>query len=349
MSAAYKAVGWNAFKKRFDRVLGGSVLLFLILFFAVGLAVNPRFNVMILAMRAFSTAAIVLLHFILLIGPMARLNKGWLPFLYNRRHLGVTMFWLAFLHGVLATLFYHGMGSLNPIVSIFTTDAGLTMGSFPFQAFGFGALVILFAMAATSHDFWLANLSAPVWKTLHMLVYVAYLLLVIHVSFGVLQAETHWGYAAFIGLGVVAVSGLHLAVGFKQRGIDKEFKGMTEEGFVKVCQLSDLIEDKPFGSTIGGERVAIIRYEGDKVSAVSGVCQHQNGPLTEGKFVKGCLTCPWHGYQYKLDDGTSPPPFTEKIPVFEVRLKGQDVWVSEKPVGTGVSVEPAKVEACCNE
>ena len=44
-------------------------------------------------------------------------------------------------------------------------------------------------MAATSHDFWLHNLTAPVWKTLHMGVYVAYALIVLHVIFGVLQGE----------------------------------------------------------------------------------------------------------------------------------------------------------------
>ena len=44
-------------------------------------------------------------------------------------------------------------------------------------------------MAATSHDFWLHNLTAPVWKALHMCVYVAYTLIVLHVMFGVLQGE----------------------------------------------------------------------------------------------------------------------------------------------------------------
>ncbi len=349
MSVAYKAVGWNAFKKKFDRILAGVVLAFLVVFFAVGLAFNPSFDTTILAMRATSTAALALLHFILIVGPMARLDKRWVPLLYNRRHLGVTMFWLAFVHGVLATLYYHALGSLNPIVSIFTTDAGLTMGSFPFQAFGFFALFILFMMAATSHDFWLANLTAPVWKTLHMLVYLAYLLLIVHVAFGVLQAETHWGYAAVMALGLVTVGGLHLGAGFKQRDLDQEFKGESGDGFVKVCLLSDLVENKPSGFTVGGERVAVVLHEGNKVSAVSGVCQHQNGPLTEGKFLDGCLTCPWHGYQYKMEDGTSPPPFTEKIPVFEVKLKGEEVWVSEEPRGTGVKVEPAKGKQCCDE
>jgi nitrite reductase/ring-hydroxylating ferredoxin subunit len=29
----------------------------------------------------------------------------------------------------------------------------------------------------------------------------------------------------------------------------------------------------------------------------------QNGPLGEGRIVDGCITCPWHGYQYRPDTG----------------------------------------------
>ena len=66
-----------------------------------------------------------------------------------------------------------------PFLSIFKGSPSTVPSSgVPFQPFGFFALIILFLMAATSHDFWLANLSAPVWKSLHMLVYVAYALLV---------------------------------------------------------------------------------------------------------------------------------------------------------------------------
>ena len=68
--------------------------------------------------------------------------------------------------------------------------------------------MILFLMAATSHDFWLANLSAPVWKALHMLVYVAYALLMLHVTFGVLQGEGSPVYVGAMALGLVTVIGL---------------------------------------------------------------------------------------------------------------------------------------------
>ena len=342
MSVTYQAVGWNSFKKRHDIVLVAAILAFIAIFVGVGLAIQPTFTVEILLMRAFAVAAITLLHIILAIGPLARLNDRWLPLLYNRRHLGVAMFLLASIHSALAILTYHVGSALNPIVSIFTSYAGARMSAFPFQAFGFGALMILFVMAATSHDFWLANLTAPVWKTLHMLVYVAYIMLVIHVAFGVLQSETSPVYASLMGLGILGIMSLHLRTGWGQAGLETETPICEDDdAFVDVCALADLEENLPFGASVGGERVAVIRYEGNKVSCVSGVCQHQNGPLAEGQFKHGCLTCPWHGYQYKPRDGTSPEPFTEKIPTFDLKIVDGRVLVKSKPNPAGTPVEPA--------
>ena len=101
------------------------------------------------------------------------------------------------------------------------------------------------------------------------------------------------------------------------------------------------MEDEPLGVTVGGERVAVLRYEGNRVSAVSGVCQHQNGPLGEGRILDGCVTCPWHGFQYDPATGASPPPFDEKVPTFPVRIEGDSIWVREAPELPGTRVEPA--------
>ncbi|PYJ02404.1 MAG: hypothetical protein DME25_16050, partial [Verrucomicrobia bacterium] len=91
---------------------------------------------------------------------------------------------------------------------------------------------------------------------------------------------------------------------------------------------------------LSGERVAIFKYDG-KISAVSNVCQHQNGPLGEGKIVFGCITCPWHGYQYQPDTGASPPPFVEKVPTFNVRVQNGRVLLHTKPNPPGTRAEPA--------
>ena len=341
MSVSYQAVGWNGFKKRYDQVLALGVVLYLSLFVGGGLVFFPTMTPEILLIRSFGSGAILLLHLILVIGPLARLDRRWLTLLYNRRHLGVCMFLLSLIHSILVVATYHAGGDINPIVSIFVQDMGATMGAFPFQVFGFLALLILFVMAATSHDFWLTNLTAPIWKTLHMSVYLAYAFLLVHVLFGVLQAETNPLYGVLLGLGTVAVVSVHLVADYRQRNLDREVTSSPgEDGFVPVCRVDELIEDVPLGVTVGGERVAILRYEANKISAVSGVCQHQNGPLAEGRYVSGCLTCPWHGYQYRPHDGASPAPFTEKVPTFELRLEDEQVWINPIPKPAGTNIKP---------
>ena len=116
------------------------------------------------------------------------------------------------------------------------------------------------------------------------------------------------------------------------------------DGFVDACAVADIPENRARIICLSGERVAIFKYD-DKVSAVSNVCQHQNGPLGEGKILDGCITCPWHGYQYVPETGASQPPFVEKVPTFNVRVKNGRVLVHPKPNPPGARAEPAIVAA----
>ena len=191
MSNFYQAVNWNRQKRIYDTALATGVVLYLALFTATTFALDPNATAETTLIRALGTCALLLLHLILCIGPLCRLNPRFLPLLYNRRHLGVTMFILALAHATFATIQFHALGDVNPLVSILIGSADARrVSQFPFELAGVAALGILFLMAATSHDFWLANLTAPVWKALHMLVYVAYGLLIAHVSLGALQSET---------------------------------------------------------------------------------------------------------------------------------------------------------------
>lgn len=345
MSIEYQAVQWNRQKLIYDAVLIGGVAAYLVTFGLVTEILFPYVTEEIMLMRAFGTAAFVLLHLIICIGPLCRLDARFLPLLYNRRHAGVTLFLLALVHAALVILTYHAGGDTNPFVSIFVTSKlGGSVAAAPFQPFGFFALVILFLMAATSHDFWLANLTAPVWKSLHMLVYFAYGLLVLHVALGVLQSEQNPVYVAAVLLGFATVLGLHLMAGRREMTKDRELTYPTNESFVDACAVADIPENRARIVCLSGERVAIFKY-GGKISAVSNVCQHQNGPLGEGKVVDGCVTCPWHGYQYLPETGASPPPFVEKIPTFNVRVKNGRVFVNPQPNPAGTKALPAAVES----
>ncbi len=345
MSVQYGAIGWNRQKKIYDVTLVSLVALYLVLFVGIGAWRHPTATAETLLIRGLGTAAFLLLHIVLCIGPLARLDRRFLPLLYNRRHLGVTTFLLGFAHGVFALFQFHALGNVNPLISLFISNPRYgSVANFPFQALGFFALIILFLMAATSHDFWLRNLSAPTWKRLHMLVYLAYMLLVAHVVLGALQSETSPLLACSLVVGAITVMSLHLAAAFRGKRIDDAKRQVSQEGFVEVCKVDRIPEKCATIVSLSGERVAVFRYDG-KVSAISNVCQHQNGPLGEGRIIDGCVTCPWHGYQYKPESGAAPPPFKEKIPTFRVKVVEGAVFVHPRPNPPGTYVEPAQIES----
>jgi sulfoxide reductase heme-binding subunit YedZ len=255
--------------------------------------------------------------------------------------LGVSMFLIASVHGLFGLIQFHSHGNVDPLISLFTSEPDYRhFPQFPFQTLGFFALLILFLMAATSHDFWLKNLTPRVWKMLHMGVYVAYGLIVMHVLLGVLQQETSVVYAMLLGLGMLKLVGLHLAASIVSQRRDIRPSGQETNGFVPVCDVSEIAENRAKTLMIHGQNIALFRYDG-KLSAVNNQCRHQNGPLGEGKIIDGCITCPWHGYQYLPHNGQSPPPFTEKVETYAVKCIGTTVWVNPTPNLPGTLQAPA--------
>ena len=140
-------------------------------------------------------------------------------------------------------------------------------------------------------------------------------------------------------MGLTLVTALHLAGAAVERRNDRS-RAAVADGYVPVCDLDRIPEKRARIVSCGGERVAVFKY-GGRISAVSNVCQHQNGPLGEGKIIDGCITCPWHGYQYLPESGASPPPFTEKVPTFRTLIVGNQVFVHPSPLPAGTRVEPS--------
>ena len=347
MTAEYRWVQWNRHKLVYDAVIAAGVVAYVAAFIGAGMAMFPPpgdISVPVLLIRATSTLALFLLHIILLIGPLARMSPLFAPLLYNRRHLGVTFFLVAFVHSALAIIFYGGFGNRNPVSAVVNGYASFaSISGFPFEVLGLLALSMFFIMAATSHDFWLKNLSPRLWKSIHMLVYPAYGLVLMHVVFGVLRSEPSPLYVGLIAVGATAVVLAHLVAGAREWRRDAGGVSADEE-WVDVAAVDELPDGRAKLVCLkGNERVAIFR-NGDALSAVSNVCAHQGGPLGEGRVVNGCITCPWHGYQYRPEDGTSPPPDTEKIPTYEVRVSGERVELNPKAKPPGTPVMPATVE-----
>jgi len=343
VSTGFQAVQWNSAKYRYDGILLASVAAYLVGFLWItSLLAPPKSNVewIDLRIRAFGTCAFLMLTFILCIGPLARLNPRFLPVLYNRRHFGVLFFFIAAAHGLSMVQWFAAQDALPSLVAELTAwDNYFRFIGFPFKTLGIAALAIFFLMAATSHDYWLSFLRPPVWKTLHMLVYVAYGLVVVHVALGIMQRDHSPLIPLMLGASLSIVSGLHIVAGWR------ELRGDTgiapSAGWIDVG-TPDSIADKraTIVSATGGERIAIYR-DGTTIGALSNLCAHQNGPIGEGCIIDGLVTCPWHGYQYRLADGCAPPPFTERLVTYKVRMRDGRIEVDPRPLPPGT---PATID-----
>ena len=100
----------------------------------------------------------------------------------------------------------------------------------------------------------------------------------------------------------------------------------TEE---RLCALDDL---KPGGAArfdVGGHRIAVVRID-DDVYAIGDRCSHADVSLSEGDVHEDdrTLECWKHGSTFSLLSGEALTlPATRPVPVYEVRVAGDDVLV----------------------
>ncbi|WP_235935332.1 Rieske (2Fe-2S) protein [Candidatus Laterigemmans baculatus] len=90
--------------------------------------------------------------------------------------------------------------------------------------------------------------------------------------------------------------------------------------WVPVAASDELREDVGIERAVEGQLLALFRH-GGQVYAIEALCAHHGGPLAEGQVVGGCVTCPWHGWQYQLADGVhtgSGTPLIGSYPAREV-------------------------------
>jgi nitrite reductase/ring-hydroxylating ferredoxin subunit len=116
----------------------------------------------------------------------------------------------------------------------------------------------------------------------------------------------------------------------RERGLRRRASlnmSIIPEGFVAVARVSDLAPGEMKFVAVDRERVVLANVEG-AFYALRDACGHRNAPLSRGK-LEGCvIECPLHFAQFdirtgKLIDG----PISADIPVYEVRVEGDAVYV----------------------
>jgi 3-phenylpropionate/trans-cinnamate dioxygenase ferredoxin component len=101
--------------------------------------------------------------------------------------------------------------------------------------------------------------------------------------------------------------------------------------FERLCALSEVPEDGSLRIELADIDVAVVRFEGE-LFALEDRCSHADIPLTDGEVeeVDGVPTieCALHGSCFDLRTGEPTNlPATEPVPVYPVRVEGDDVYV----------------------
>ena len=100
------------------------------------------------------------------------------------------------------------------------------------------------------------------------------------------------------------------------------------ELFVRACAVSDLKDGGAISVVLGGDEIAIIKTEGE-VFAIRDVCSHAEVPLSEGEVYDHTIECYLHGSCFDLRTGQPTGlPATEPVPVYPVKIEGDDVLVA---------------------
>jgi 3-phenylpropionate/trans-cinnamate dioxygenase ferredoxin component len=98
--------------------------------------------------------------------------------------------------------------------------------------------------------------------------------------------------------------------------------------FEKVCKLADIPDDGVIGLEVGETPIALVR-RGEEVFALHDVCSHAEVKLSEGEVYDGTLECWLHGSCFDLRSGKpTGPPAIKPVPVYRVKIDGDDVLVS---------------------
>lgn len=101
---------------------------------------------------------------------------------------------------------------------------------------------------------------------------------------------------------------------------------MTDE-WTQICPMDAVQEGEPFGTQVGGMRIAIYKDAGE-LFALDDVCTHAYALMSQGFQEDGRIECPLHGGQFEIRTGKAVcGPLDSDLRTYPVRATAGQVYV----------------------
>jgi nitrite reductase/ring-hydroxylating ferredoxin subunit/uncharacterized membrane protein len=136
---------------------------------------------------------------------------------------------------------------------------------------------------------------------------------------GARKAGVGLGLAGAAAISAGGYLGGHLSY-VQAVGVEKKRFAGGPSTWTPVLEEAELEDGRPRVVRAGDTEVLLFR-EGNRLHALWASCTHECGPLAEGRFADGNVTCPWHGSTFRLADGkVVRGPAAASQPVYETRV-----------------------------
>ena len=95
-----------------------------------------------------------------------------------------------------------------------------------------------------------------------------------------------------------------------------------------VAATSELEEDGQMYVELNGEEILLCKHQGE-FYAIAYHCSHEAFALEGGLLQDGCITCPYHGAEFSLRDGSvQAPPAFEPIKTYPIRIEDETIAIT---------------------
>jgi nitrite reductase/ring-hydroxylating ferredoxin subunit/uncharacterized membrane protein len=102
------------------------------------------------------------------------------------------------------------------------------------------------------------------------------------------------------------------------------------DAFTAVASSIDVPDDSMKRARKDDVDALLVRQR-SRVCALAHPCAHMGGPLSEGTLKNGSVVCPWHGSEFRLDDGyVINGPATQNQPCLDVRERAGQIEVKAR-------------------
>jgi 3-phenylpropionate/trans-cinnamate dioxygenase ferredoxin subunit len=103
--------------------------------------------------------------------------------------------------------------------------------------------------------------------------------------------------------------------------------------FVAVARASEIPPGTVKVVRVDGVPIGVANVDGE-FYAFGDVCTHDDGPVAEGELDEFLIECPRHGARFDIRTGAVKMlPAAAPIPVYPLRIEGDEILVSPEPKG----------------